>query len=446
MRRALLFLVAAGALPLQLRAQGAPAYAPRPLDRVVAVVGSKAILWSEVLEVIQQRRAQGLQIPEDSAGQIQLARQVLNELVDEEVLVQKAEQDTSITVADADLRETVEAQLRQTRGNFRNDQEFFTALRNAGFGTQEEYRRWLMDQARRRELQQRLVQKYQREGRMLAVAVSDEEVTEAFERNRDRLPRRPPAVTFRQIVIATQASPEAKAAARAKAESLLAEIRRGGDFEQLARRESMDTETKEQGGDLGWNRRDQMVPEFDRMMFALAPGQVSPVVETIYGFHIIKVDRVRPSEVKARHILIKPRFDSSDVVRARALADSVLELWKRGTPFDTLVKRFHDRTELEGSFEPFERQRLPESYARAFEGKGAGDFAGPFAIEDRQRGVPKFVIAQITGVVEEGEYSIQDLRERIRESLSQEKAFRRLLDQLKKETYVRILPFPGERG
>ncbi|HWP02408.1 MAG TPA: SurA N-terminal domain-containing protein, partial [Gemmatimonadaceae bacterium] len=116
MRRALLFLVAAGALPLQLGAQGGPAYAPRPLDRVVAVVGSKAILWSEVLEVIQQRRAQGLQIPEDSAGQIQLARQVLNELVDEEVLVQKAEQDTSITVADADLRETVEAQLRQTRG------------------------------------------------------------------------------------------------------------------------------------------------------------------------------------------------------------------------------------------------------------------------------------------------------------------------------------------
>jgi len=72
-------------------------------------------------------------------------------------------------------------------------------------------------------------------------------------------------------------SPAAKERARAKAESLLVELKTGSDFEKLAKRESMDPGSKDNGGDLGWNRRGRMVAEFDRWMFALAPGQLSPV-------------------------------------------------------------------------------------------------------------------------------------------------------------------------
>src|SRR5207302_10547720 len=125
-----------------------------------------------------------------------------------------------------------------------------------------------------------------------------------------------------------------KAAAKAKAESLLVDIKKGADFELLAKRESMDPGSKETGGDLGWNRRSQMVREFDRWMFALAPGQLSPVIETQYGYHIIRLDRAQPQEVKARHILIKPKMDSADVAAARLRADSVLAIWKNGkAPF-----------------------------------------------------------------------------------------------------------------
>jgi peptidyl-prolyl cis-trans isomerase SurA len=440
-RVAFLALMSLAAVPA--RAQDTARVQHIPVDRVVAVVGNTPILWSDVLVVVDQRRAGGVRMPEDSVGQMNYARQVIQELAEEELLVQRALADTGIVVADADLTQTVEDQVKRLRGNFRTDQEYLTALRNAGFGNQEEYRRWLTEQARRRELQQRLVAKMQREGRMIPVAVSDEEITEAYEREKTRLPKRPPAVTFRQIVVATAASEQARSLARAKAESLLAEIRRGSEFEQIARRESMDPETKEQGGDLGWNRRDQMVPEFDRMMFSLAPGQVSPVVETQYGFHIIKVDRVKPSEVKARHILVKPAFDSTDIARARARADSVLRLWQTGTPYDTLVRLFHDRDELEGSLEPFPRSQLPPSYATAFEGTKKADYAGPFPIDDPRRGVPKFVVAQITDVILEGEYTVQELREQIRASLAQERAFRRLIDLLKKETHVAILPMDG---
>jgi peptidyl-prolyl cis-trans isomerase SurA len=440
MNAPLRFLVAlALAAPLATARGQTPVHIP--IDRVVGVVGQHAILWSDILEELAQRRAQGLQVPEDSTAQLALARTILNEMIDVEVMVQRARADTTIVVEDTDLANTVEQQMKRLRDQFKTEGELATALKGGGFGSIEEYRRWLTEQARRRALQERLVAKMKQDGKMIAVAVSEEEISEAFGREKERLPKRPATVTFRQIVVPTEASESAKKAALAKAESIYKDLTTGGDFEQIAKRESMDSASAVQGGDLGWNRRGAMVASFDAMMFALPPGQVSPIVETQFGYHIIRVDRVQPSERKARHILIKPKYDSADVARARVRADSVLKLWQAGTPFDTLVARYHDvaSDEARGVLEPFERTKLPESYQKAFEGKDDGAFVPPFPVEDAQRGVPKFVVAQLVNVQTEGEYTMQDLRNQIREQLSQEKSYRRLLDALRRETYVAVL-------
>lgn len=432
--------VLALAVSIPAAAQQQPATLSQVTDGIVAVVGTRPILWSQVMEVIGQERSRGAKLPEDSAGAVEFARNILTQLIDEEVLLQRASGDTSITVADADVAQTVDRQVQQVRSQFPSDQEFLRQLRQAGFGTQDEYRKWMSEQARRSELQRRLVQKYQSEGKMVRVAVSDQDVNEAYERAKATFPKRPPAVTFRQLVIATTARQQALDRARAKAESLLAEIRRGADFEQVARRESQDSASREQGGDLGWNRRGELVPEFEQMMFALPPGQVSPVVFTQYGFHVIRVDRSKPSEVKARHILIKPDYAPEDTLRARARADTALQLWRGGAVFDSLVKRFHDRDEAEGSLEPFPREQLPQSYRDAIGTRAKGEFVGPFPIADRNRGVPKFVVLQLTDVIEAGEYTVEEVRDRMRQQLSQERSFRRLIDQLKRETYVRVYP------
>jgi peptidyl-prolyl cis-trans isomerase SurA len=411
------------------------------IDRIVAVVGTTPILWSEVLEQVNIRRAQGAPVPEDPAEQKQFALQVLNEMVDVEVMVQKARLDTAIVVADADLQENIDKRFQQLRANFKSDAELASALKNDGFGTVEEYRRWMMDQARRASLQQKLVQKLRQDGKMVKVGVSEVEISDAFDREKTRLPKRPATVTFRQLVIPTVASEEAKKTAYARTDSILQELLAGGDFEKIAKRSSQDSGSAVQGGDLGWNRRAAMVPAFDQMMFYLPVGQVSPIVETQYGYHIIRVDRINPSERKARHILIKPTLDSADVARAGVLADSVLNLWKAGTNYDTLVTRYHDLAsdEMRGVLEPFERGRMPESYQEAFKGKAPGDFIGPFAVDDPRRGAPKYVIAQLISAADEGEYTVQDLRNQIRDQLSEEKSMRRLLDGLRRETFVTVM-------
>ena len=433
-------LVVAALAPLALGAQ-VPATATRavppslPIDRVVAIVGEQPVLWTEVLTAINQRRAQGLQVPPDSAGQAALARSVLNDLVDEEILVQKAKE-LKLEVTDADITAAADRQIKTVRSQFKSDEEYRTELRNAGLGTAEEYRKGLIDQYRRQNLQQKAFAELRK--RAKPANVTEEEVTAAFERTRSDLQKRPATVTFRQIIVSPKASAPAKAKAKARADSLLAEIKKGGDFELIAKRESMDPGTKQLGGDLGWNRRGSgLVPEFEQMMFALRPGDVSPVIETAFGYHIIRVDRVQSAEVKARHILIAPVIDSADVAAAKVEADSVAAQWRRGVSYDSLLAKHHDATEEKGVLQPFTRDSLPASYQAALTGAKPGAITDPFQLTN-PRGAPKFAVLQVVTATEAGEYDPAEVRDQIRAQLSDERSIRALLDELRKQTYVSL--------
>lgn len=441
MRKIFLSLVL---LPIAVGAQTPAPSAPRvasgpppasiPVDRVVAVVGGQVVLWSDVMSSINQQRASGLQLPSDSAGQAALAKEALNALIDEEILVQKAHL-LKIEVTPDEVNRSVDDQVRRIRQQFQADEEFRAELRKAGFGTPEEYRRTLYEQFYRRALQQRVFE----ELRKTAVArnVSEAEINDAFEKNKGVIQSAPATVTFRQVVVAPKASAEAKKRAKAKADSLLAEVRKGGDFDLIAKRESMDEASKPQGGDLGWNRRGAMVPEFERVMFALPPGSVSPVVETAFGFHIIKVDRVQAGEVKARHILISPKIDSTDVASARAEAQLVATQLRSGAGFDSVVAKHHDPAEEKGILQPFVRDSLPASYGAALTGKKAGDVTEPFELAN-PRGISKWAVVQLVTVNEAGQFDEAEVKTRIRSQLMAEKATRSMLDELRKQTFVSI--------
>lgn len=410
-----------------------------PLDRVVAVVGDQPVTQYNLQErMLVFRQSPNFRPPSTEAELRALVTEILNQLVDEEILVQKARQ-LEIEVTDAEIMPQVDRQLREIRGRFPSEVEFRAELTRAGLGTPEEYRRFLLDNMRRGELQRRAIEKVRSEGKIPPVNVRESEVEEAFDRARTTLPRRPASVTFRQIVVAPRPSEAALAVARARAESLLAEIRDGAEFERIARRESADSTSREQGGDLGWNRRGVMVPEFEQWMFTIRPGSMSPVFQTVHGFHILRVDRVQPGEVKSRHILVRAVIDSADVERARIEADSVAARWSAGAPFDTLAARHHDFASGEETsiLTPVPVDSgLPESYQRGFAGRGAGDIV-VFPI-GTPAGYPKFVVAQLATRDEGGEYTLKDLRERVRAQLVEEGSYRRYLDALRKEMFVSI--------
>jgi peptidyl-prolyl cis-trans isomerase SurA len=430
-------LVAAGALGAQ---QPTPA-APEQLDGIVGVVGDQPITRYDLREKVLARIQSGTPKPATPADSVMLDSIVLSDMIDEELLIQKAK-DLKIEISDADLSPQVDRQVADVRSKYGSETEFRNALAEAGLGTPEEYRRYLMDEYRRQMTLDKTVRQLTTDGKIVPVNVTEAEVEAEYNRNKAFLPPKPPSVTFKQIVIAPQASAAEKAVARAKAESLLVQLKSGSDFEKLAKRESMDLKTKETGGDLGWQRRNDNLPEFDRWLFgtpyvpALQPGELSPVVETPFGYHIIRVDRVQPGEVKAHQILISPVVDSADVARTKVLADSVAKLLKAGTPFDTLAKKYHDYADKEETsiLTPFSRDSLPAPYQAAFAEKKGGDIT-VFQIPWKAN-VPKFVVAQLLTVSAGGEQTLGELRAAVRSELAQRGGVHRYVEQLRKATYV----------
>jgi peptidyl-prolyl cis-trans isomerase SurA len=417
------------------------------LESIVAVIGDSVItrfeLQEQVLGKIQRK-----QVPEPKTHADTLALQVetLNDMIDEELLLQKAA-DLKIEVPDADITGDVDRQIRQIRANFSNETEFRSQLAKASLGTPEDYRKYLLEQFRRQALHERILRKLQQDGKIIPVNVTDEQIAAEFERAKPFLGPKPATLTWHQIVIAPTATAAAKEVARVKAESLLAEIRAGGDFERIAKRETMDVQTRDTGGDLGWLRRGETWPEFERYLFgstfvqALPPGQPSPVIATAAGYHIIRIDRVQVGEVKAHQILIMPKMDSADVARAHSLADSVGNLLKNGTPFDSLTKKYHDYAGREETslLSPWVRDSLPLSYQNAFADKKAGDIA-VFQIPGSglRPEIPKFVVAQLLSVNEAGEQTLAESKAFVRADLAQRGGVRRYVDALRKQTYVSV--------
>jgi len=132
-------------------------------------------------------------------------------------------------------------------------------------------------------------------------APSENEVKAYYDEHRDDRFTAPEEVRARHILIKLPpaADEKARAAARTKAEDVLAKVKKGGDFAKLAQDVSEDAGTAGKGGDLGLFSRGHMVPAFDTAAFALEPGAVSDVVETPFGFHIIKlIARVAPERLQ----------------------------------------------------------------------------------------------------------------------------------------------------
>ncbi len=411
------------------------------VDRVAAVVGNEAILMSHIDEYIFQRTSEGLQLPDDEAGLHQLRVDALNDLVDSELLVQQARADTTIIVTDDEVARTVQSTIQNIRRNFASELEFTRELQNAGFASIEDFRRFRTEQQRRALLQTRLLDKLRAEGTLQEVEPTEAEMRNYFDERKDQAGNRPATVSFRQIVVQPEPTAAAKAVALAKADSIVAELREGADFETAARRFSEDPGSKESGGDLGWFRRGVMHTAFEQAAFTLRPGVVSEPVETPFGYHIIRVERTQPAEVQARHILIRPEVGPEQARAAEDLANDIRRRITEGASFDSLQAIYHSSAEFGETPGEVPVDQLQPPYSDVLADVQSGELLPVFRLEqpgedDDNRA--RYVVLEVLQRRAEGAVRYEDVRENIRELLKQELAVQRYLAELKSATYVDV--------
>ncbi|HEV8509844.1 MAG TPA: peptidylprolyl isomerase [Gemmatimonadales bacterium] len=415
------------------------AAAQQPIDRIVAIVGTRPILASQIDEEMIQAQAQGQAMPADSAGRMTMRRQILDRLIELEILVQQAQRDTSIKVTDQEVLDQVEQTYQNVRKQFGSETDFRDQIRQARFGSVEEWRRWLADEQRRQLYAQRLIESQRQKGKLRPIPPTEAQMREFWEQNKEQQPRRPATVSFRQIVIKPGPDSIAKRRAFERAESLVVELRRGGDFAAAAKRFSGDSASAAQGGELGWFRRGVMVKEFEDIAFRLRPGEISGVVETAFGFHIIKVERTQPAEILARHILIMPEISDAQIALARGLADSLHDAFARGVAvaaFDSLAKRYADPLEPKLA-EEAALTDLPPEYQQLFSSDTTLGLK-PMISQGAGTARAKFVVLEVTARHPAGDLTYEDVKLRIRQSLSDQLAIRHFIDQLRRQVYIDI--------
>lgn len=440
-----LLALLAGLPATSLAAQEPSAPRTELQDRIVAVAGDSVILKTQLDERILSLQMRGMQLPTDPDGLYELQSGVLTNMIDEAVVLQAALRDTTLTVDDERLDQIVTADMQQRAQTMGGQAALERALETQGLAMTS-FREQIRADARRRQLQQQYVLKARRSIR--ADPIEQDSIRAYFEANRSQIGKRPATVTFAQVVLEPQPSDSSVEAARADIDEISAQIMAGQDFEELATRHSQDPGSAPQGGDLGWFRRNgQLVREFEDVAFSLGSGGVSRPFRTPFGFHIVKVERIRGPERRARHILIRFEIGPEQVAEARQLADSLRMLVENGAS----VRDLHDEHGAESTPDSLslpisELNQLPPGYAPALRTAVAGEVLGPIEIPGRE--VPSFAVLRVLEIRDEGDYTLEDLQETIRAQLEDQQILEKLLSRLREQTYidVRLQELRGPEG
>lgn len=301
---------------------------PILVDEVEAVVGKNAIYKSDIQMDIEQMTQQGVNVNDDAYCYV-FERKLFQSL-----LLHKGEMD-SVEVTDQDIDGEMDRRMHYMLSRLGGSEvEFQKYYGKTVLEFKNEIRPTIANNIMAKRVEGTITNQ---------VKVSPKEV-QAFYDNipSDSLPVVPESYKIAQLVVKAKPNSYEKARTKKNLEEIRKTIVNGGDFGLQARIHSEDPGSKDRGGDLGYLSRDQLVPEFSSVAFKLQPNEISEVIESPYGFHIIQMIEKKGKLIHARHILIMPKIYSADLEIAKQRVDSISEVINEGVDFNKLAADLSD--------------------------------------------------------------------------------------------------------
>ncbi len=337
------------------------------IDRIVAVVQDEIITKSE-LDVRASYLATRLnKNPNDPT----FLEKVLEQMIDEKLLYVQAKLD-SIEVSDEQIDRQLEMQMnyfiQQYGSKERVEQVYGMSIERIKREFREDVKKELMAQM----VQQR---------KFGNIDVTRREVYEFYKEYKDSLGLIPEKLTISHIFINPQNNKRLQKKAYNLAKKLLDSLKHGTDFAELARKYSDDPGSAKDGGNLGWAKRGVFYPEFEAAAFALKKGEISGIVKTPVGYHIIQLLDKRGEAINTRHILIKVKSDDQADLKAIELLTEIRDSIVKGYgTFEDFARKYSDDKEsakLGGKLGTFEVSKLDKQTRDAVYKLKEGDISYP---------------------------------------------------------------------
>lgn len=344
------------------------------LDQIVAVVDDEIILDSEVTQMAYMLCVQqGIKPQKNPEKFEEMRKQALDNYINRELLLIRADEDTVIAneqQVDAYLEQQLENVIQQTGGEDQLEARMGMMMSQI----RDLYRRRIVKDLRANAIKDSI---------FLPITIGRREVREFFEENKDSLGQMREAVEISHILVEPQPGEQARLKARSAAENVRKQLLDGADFSEMAQKYSDDPGSAKRGGDLGFKGRDDFVREYAEAAFNLEPGKISGIVESQFGFHIIKLVERRGEKIHTKHILFSIEPTEEDLVEAAEKIKKVHTMLKEGADFDSLVVKYSDdESTVEdggylGEFEFNQLQQMAPEFSYVLNNLKPGEISEP---------------------------------------------------------------------
>ena len=405
------------------------------IDQVVAVVGDKKVLQSDIESQRMQFRAQGMTSEN-------LRCDLLNELISQKLLLIQAETD-SVMVSENQVESQLDMRLRYFIRQIGSRQKLEDYYNKSLPEIRQDFRELLREQLRTQQMRRQLIQD---------VSVSPSEVQEFYKNMpEDSIPVINKKVQIAQVVKYPEQSNQAERQARQRLLELRERITEGGKFSTLAVLYSEDRGTSSKGGELGFRTAEELDPAYADAALSLQEGEVSGVVESAFGYHIIKLIERRGDEVNTRHILIKPSIKPEQKQKVINKMDSLAtEIRKGNLTFEkAAVEHSDDRQyRMNGGLlvnpnnasNEFQLDELPQPDYNAVKDLKVGEISDPYEAAD-EKGKTLFKIIKLVSQTDRHKANIKEDFSRLSQMALQKKQqelTQKWIEKKKKETYIHI--------
>ena len=303
------------------------------VDGIAAIVGKEIVLRSEIQQYVQSYVVQNrIDINNNKQMLKKLQAQTMEKLIEQKLLLAKAEEDT-LQVDESMLDQKVDERIRyligQTGSEDKLEKVFGSPMKKIKRDT-------------RKVIKEQLLVEQVRATKLRTLKVSRREVEAFYKTYKDSLPDLKETVDISHILMLVKASESSQDEAYKKISKIYEAIKNGADFSKQAELYSDHPASAQRGGDLGLISRGDFVPEFETAAYQLKDGEISEIVQTQFGFHIIQMIERRGEKIHTRHILVRVTPTQDDEQNIINKLNEIRQQALAGADFDSLALKYSE--------------------------------------------------------------------------------------------------------